>query len=88
MAIDRTKTPMVVCFKRKVASQQLMILSAERSMYRDVSGRYPSMVSQTNHHIQTKPQNSPWLKSDYHGDGNNINTDCGLVSEEKLHHSR
>jgi hypothetical protein len=43
-------------FKRKVASQQMMILSAARSMSPDVAGRYPSMVNQTNHKMQTKPQ--------------------------------
>jgi hypothetical protein len=65
-----------------------MILSAARSISGDVSGRYPSMVYQTNRQKQTKPQHSPWLESDYSGDRYNENTDGGSVSEEKLHHSR
>jgi hypothetical protein len=66
----------------------MMILSAARSMYPDVTGIYPRMVNQTSHKQQTKPQHSPWLKSDYHGDRYNENTDIGSVSKEKLHHSR
>jgi hypothetical protein len=75
-------------FRRKVASQQMMILSAARSITRDVPGIYPSMVDQTSRQTQTKPHHSPWLKSEYPGDRYNENTDGGLVSEEKLHHSR
>jgi hypothetical protein len=52
---------------RKVASQQMMILSAAISMSRDVTGRYPNMVNQTNLQMQTKPQYSTWLKSVYYG---------------------
>jgi hypothetical protein len=66
----------------------MMILSAARSMYPDVIDIYPSMVNQTKQQMQTKPQYSPWLKSEYHGDRYNKNTDIGSVSEEKLHHSR
>jgi hypothetical protein len=66
----------------------MMILSAAKSIYRDVPGRYPSMVDQTNFHRQTKPQHSPCLESEYPGDRYNENTDGGSVSEEKLHHSR
>jgi hypothetical protein len=35
---------------------------------RDVPGRYPSMVDQTNRQGHTKSHHSPWLKSEYHGD--------------------
>jgi hypothetical protein len=34
----------------------MMILSAARSMSPDVTGKYPSMVNQTNHQMKTKPQ--------------------------------
>jgi hypothetical protein len=71
-----------------IAPQQMMILSTGRTISRDVPGRYPSMVDQTNRQTQTKPHHSPWLKSEYYGDRYNENTDGGLVSEEKLHHSR
>jgi hypothetical protein len=74
-------------FRRKVASQQMMILSAVRSISRDVPSRYPSMVDQMNHQKQTKPQHSPWFKSNYHGDRYKENTDGGSVSEEKLNHT-
>jgi hypothetical protein len=66
----------------------MMILSAARSMSRDVSGRYSSMVNETIQQMQTKPQHYSWLKSEYHGDRYNENTDGGSVSEETLHHSR
>jgi hypothetical protein len=66
----------------------MMILSAARSMSRDVTGRYPSMVNQTNQQIKTKPHQYSWLGSEYHGDRYNENNNGGLVSEEKLHHSR
>jgi hypothetical protein len=75
-------------FRRKVASQQMMILSAARSISCDVLGIYPSMVDQTNRQRQTKPHHSPWLESEYPGDIYNENTDDGSVSEIKLHHSR
>jgi hypothetical protein len=45
-----------------------MILSAVRSISRDVLGRYPSMVVQANHQKQTNPQQSLWIKSEYHDD--------------------
>jgi hypothetical protein len=70
-----------------LAPQQMMILSVARSISRDVPGRYPSLVDQTNCQMQTKPQHSPWIESEYPGDRYNENTDCGSVSEEKLHHS-
>jgi hypothetical protein len=66
----------------------MMILFAARSISRDVTGIYPSMVNQTNHQKQTKPQHYSWLKSEYHGDGYNKNTDGGSDGEEKLHQSR
>jgi hypothetical protein len=75
-------------WRRKVASKQMMILSTARSLSCDVTVIYPSMVNQTSHKKQTKPQYSPWLKSEYHGDRYNENTDIGSVSKEKLHHSR
>jgi hypothetical protein len=71
-----------------IAPQQMMIISAARTLSRDAPGRYPSMVNQTNRQRQTKPQHSPWLESEYPGDRYNENTDGGSVSEEKLHHSR
>jgi hypothetical protein len=71
-----------------IAPQQMMILSAARSISHDVPGRYPSMVNQTNRQRQTKPQYLPWLESEYPGDRYNKKTDGGSVSEEKLHHSR
>jgi hypothetical protein len=71
-----------------IAPQQMMILSAARSISRDVPGRYPSMVNQTNRQRQTKPQHSPWLESEYYGDRYNENTDGGSVSEEKLNHTQ
>jgi hypothetical protein len=71
-----------------IAPQQMMILSAVRSLSRDVPSRYPSLVDQTNRQRQTNPQHSPWLKSEYPGNRYNENTDHGSVSEEKLHHSR
>jgi hypothetical protein len=42
-----------------IAPQQMMILSAARSISRDVPGRYPSMVDQTNRQRQTKPHHLP-----------------------------
>jgi hypothetical protein len=66
----------------------MMILSAVKSLTRDVPGRYPIMVDQTNRQRQKKPQHSPWLESEYPGDRYNENTNGSLVSEEKLHHSR
>jgi hypothetical protein len=66
----------------------MMILSAARSMSRDVPGRYPLIVDQTNRQRQTKPHHSPWLESEYHGDRYNKNTDGGSVSEEKLNHTQ
>jgi hypothetical protein len=66
----------------------MMILSAARSMYCGVTGIYPSMVNETIQQMQTNPQHSPWLKSEYHGDRYNENTDGGSDGEEKLHHSR
>jgi hypothetical protein len=65
----------------------MMILSAVRSISRDVPGRYPSMVDQTNRQRHMKPHHSPWLKSEYHGDRYIPNTDGGSVSEEKLNHA-
>jgi hypothetical protein len=65
-----------------------MILSASRTLYREVPGIYPSMVDQTNRQRQTKPHQLPWLKSEYHGDRYNENTDGGSVSEEKLIHTQ
>jgi hypothetical protein len=47
-----------------IAPQQMMILSAARSISRDVPGRYPSMVDQTNLQRHAKPQHLPWLESD------------------------
>jgi hypothetical protein len=75
-------------FRRKVASQQMMILSAARLTHCDVPDRYPSMVDQTTRQKPMKPQHSPWLESEYPCDSYNENTDGGSVSEEKLHHSR
>jgi hypothetical protein len=66
----------------------MMILFAARSISRDVPGRYPSMMDQTNCQMQTKLQHSPWLKSEYHGDRYNKNTDGGSVSEEKLNNTQ
>jgi hypothetical protein len=66
----------------------MMIFSAAISVYLDVTGIYTSMVNQTNKQMQTKPQHSPWLKSEYNGDIYNKNIDGGSVGEEKLHHSR
>jgi hypothetical protein len=71
-----------------IAPLQMMIISAARSISRDLPGRYPSMVDQTNGQRQTKPHNLPWLESEYPDDRYNENTDGGSVSEEKLHHSR
>jgi hypothetical protein len=66
----------------------MIILSAARSLSRDVLGRYPSIVDETSRQRHKKPQHSPWLESEYPGDIYNENTDSGSVSEEKLHHSR
>jgi hypothetical protein len=66
----------------------MMILSAERSISRDVPSRYPSMVDQLSGQRQMKPNNSPWLEAEYPEDRYNENTNGGSVSEEKLHHSR
>jgi hypothetical protein len=66
----------------------MIILSAVISISRDVPGRYPSMVDQTNLERQTKPQHLPWLESEYHGDRYNKNTDGGSVSEEKINHTQ
>jgi hypothetical protein len=71
-----------------IASQQMMILSAAKSISRDMPGRYPSILDQTSRQRQMKPQHSTWLESEYPGDRYNENTDGGSVSEEKLHHSR
>jgi hypothetical protein len=66
----------------------MMILSAARSISRDVPGRYPGMVDQTNRQSQTEPHHSPWLESEYPGDRYNENTDGGSVSEEKMNHTQ
>jgi hypothetical protein len=71
-----------------IAPHQMMIISAARSIYRDVPDRYPSIVVETHQQKQTKLHHSPWLKSEYPGDRYNENTEGGSVSEEKLHHSR
>jgi hypothetical protein len=71
-----------------IAPHQMMILSAARTLSRDVPSRYPGMVDQTNRQMQTKPQYSPWLKSDLHCDTYTENTDGSSVSDEKLHHIR
>jgi hypothetical protein len=71
-----------------IAPQLMMILSVARSISRDVPGRYPIMVDQTNRQRQTKPQHSSWLESDYPGDRYNENTGGGSVSEEKLNHTQ
>jgi hypothetical protein len=47
-----------------IATRQMMIISAARTLSRDVPGRYPSMVNQTNRQRQTQPQHSPWLESE------------------------
>jgi hypothetical protein len=65
-----------------------MILSAVRSISRDVPGRYPSMVDESDRQKQAKSHIYPWKKSEYH-DGRYIpNTDKGSDGKEKLHHSR
>jgi hypothetical protein len=65
-----------------IAPHQMMILSAARTLTSDVPDRYPNMVNQTNRQRQTNPQHSPCLKSEYHGDRYNENTDGSSVSEE------
>jgi hypothetical protein len=69
-------------FRRKVASQKVMIVSVARSISHDVPGRYQIMVDQTSRQRQTKPHHSPWLESEYPGDRYNENIDVGSVSEE------
>jgi hypothetical protein len=76
------KALMAVRFQKKVASQQMMIISAARSISRDMTGRYPIMVDQTNRKIKTKSQHSPWIESEYHGDIHSKNTDGSSVSEK------
>jgi hypothetical protein len=71
-----------------IAPHQMTILSAARTISPDAPGRYPSMLDQTNRQRQTKPHDSPWLKSEYPGDIYNEKTNGGSVSEEKLHHRR
>jgi hypothetical protein len=71
-----------------IATQQMMILSSARTSSRDAPGRFPSMVDQTNRERQTKPYHSPWLKSEYHGERYNENTDGGSLSEETLNHTQ
>jgi hypothetical protein len=71
-----------------IAPQQMMILSAARTLSRDVPERYPSTVYQTNRQKQKNPQHSTWLESEYHGNIYSPNTDGGSVGEEKLHRSR
>jgi hypothetical protein len=66
----------------------MIILSAARSISRDLTGIYPSMVNQTNNQKQTKPHHYSWLESEYYGDRYNENTDGGSDGEEKFHHSR
>jgi hypothetical protein len=88
IAIDTALTQTVVWFQKKKSSQQMMVLSAVRKIYRDVTGRYPSMYDQTNRQRQTKPHHSQWLKSEYYGDRYSPITNGGLVSEEILHHIR
>jgi hypothetical protein len=74
-------------FRRKVASQQMMILSTARSISCDMPCRYPSMVDQTNLQRHMKSHHSPWLRSEYDSDIYIKNIDGGSVGEEKLHHS-
>jgi hypothetical protein len=71
-----------------IATQQMTILSAARSISCEVPCRYPSMVDQTNLQRHMKPHHSTWLESEHHGDIFIPNTDGGSVGEEKLHHSR
>jgi hypothetical protein len=66
----------------------MMILSVARSIARDVPGRYPSMVAQTNRQRHTTPHQSPYIKADYNDDIYSPNTDSGSVGEEKWHHSK
>jgi hypothetical protein len=61
----------------------MMILSATGFMPCDVTGRYPSVVNQTNHKLQMNQQHFSWLKSHFHGDRYNENTDGGSDGEEK-----
>jgi hypothetical protein len=87
MKIDTALTPKFD-LRRKVASQQMMILSAVRQPYGDVYGRYQSMMAQTNLQRQMKPHHSPWIESECHDDRYSSNTNSGSVGEEKWHHSR
>jgi hypothetical protein len=88
MAIDTTRTPMAVRFQKKSCITADDDPIRCKIYFSDVSCRYPSMVNQTSQQMQTKPQHSPWLKSEYHGDRYNENINGVPVGEEKLHHSR
>jgi hypothetical protein len=81
MTIDTMKTPTAVWFQKKVASQQMMIVSAVRSISRDIPSRYQGKVYQTDRQRQTKSHHSPWLRSEYHGNKYSKNTNAGLVGE-------
>jgi hypothetical protein len=71
-----------------IAPHKMILLSSARNISRDVPGRYPCMVDQSNLQRQMKPHHSAWLKSEYHVNIYSPNTDSGSVGEEKLHHSR
>jgi hypothetical protein len=89
MAIDTMKTPTVVRFqKQSCITADNDPLFCEISIYRDVTGRYPSMVNQTIHQKQTNTPHSSWIKSEYNGDRYNDIADGGSDGKEKLHHSR
>jgi hypothetical protein len=53
----------------------MWILSAAKSISRDMPGIYPSMVVQTNCQRQTKSQHTPWLNSEYQSNINIPHTD-------------
>jgi hypothetical protein len=88
MAINTMKTPTAVWFQKKSCITADDVLSAVRLISPDMIGRFPIMVDQIRSQRQTRPQHSPWLISDYHGNRYNENTDHSSVSKEKLHHSR
>jgi hypothetical protein len=46
-----------------IAPPQMMIVSAERYISREVPGRYPSMADQTNYQRQKKQQHAPWIEA-------------------------
>jgi hypothetical protein len=88
MAIDTTRTPMVVQMEKKsciTADDDPLCCEIYVSW---CSGQISKYGKSNDPADADEATASPWIKSEYYGDIYNENTDCGSVGDEKLHHSR